>query len=83
MSSTYDFDDTNAWGAGGVPSPPDDIIIPSNTIIRIKTNTISDSRYGKLVIPSSSKLEFFDTDLTCSIHVELADPILLYYIKIY
>jgi len=71
MSSTYDFNDTNAWGAGGVPSPPGDIIIPSNTIIRIKTNTISDYRYGKLVIPSSSKLEFFDTDLT--LHVEVFD----------
>ena len=41
-----------------------DIVIPANTIIQIKTGNLSDSRYGKLVIPSSSKLEFFNTDLT-------------------
>ena len=54
--TTYDFDDTNAWGGSGVPSPPEDIVIPANTIIQIKTGNLSDSRYGKLVIPSSSKL---------------------------
>ena len=69
--TTYDFDDTNAWGGSGVPSPPEDIVIPANTIIQIKTGNLSDSRYGKLVIPSSSKLEFFNTDLT--LHVEKFD----------
>ena len=63
MTTTYFFNDTNAWESNEIPFPKTDFTFPENTIIKIKKNVLSEFGYNSVTIPKSCKIIFEDEDI--------------------
>jgi len=63
MTTTYFFNDINAWESNEIPFPKTDFTFPENTIIKIKKNVLSEFGYNHVIIPKSSKVVFEDEDI--------------------